>query len=116
MIIRDSVISSVSNMFNIIRYRIEVIDNDELPVEYVRQGEEFEVVENIIGKSEISIPVPSVCEQPSCDTMLVEDGVNEVMEFGQFILNKIEGLHCRNVKGWHKDFIEFKIKEKFKKS
>lgn len=82
MVIRDAILSCAASMHNIVRYRIETIDNDELPVEYVNNGEEFEVVESVIGERERSIPVPSVCEQPSCDTMLVEDGVSEVMEFG----------------------------------
>lgn len=116
MVIKEAFLTSLTGMYNIVGYKIETIDNDELPVEYVKEGEEFELVEQITGERERSFPIPSPCEQPILSDTHIGGVDNEVMEFGQFILDKIEGLHCRNVKGWHGDFINFKIKEKFKKS
>lgn len=99
MVVKTSLLASVTGMYNTVGYSITCIGNG-IQEEYVKEGEEFELVEDVINKSETSIPVPSPCEQPSCDTNVKEEA-NEVMEFGQFILDKIEGMHCRNVKGWH---------------
>lgn len=39
------------------------------------------------------------------DQLSITNPNNTALQFGEFILNQIEGLHCRNVAGWFKEFM-----------